>query len=249
VRPAEVCLAIFGPTRVRACVRGPCVRGAPRGGVSGGRAEAENAHPSPHARTHATPAGAPSTRRCRKASGRVGRAGGPPCARGAIGPTRLRRCFPSTAARRRGQRVATRHSMLQRGAAHRRAWCRAAAYSARKPLAASATQPDRSKRAIAAGVYGDREGRAVAEASACRRERSEAAGGSEGARRREGARERARETWLDIRAKRRASSCSFSLSRSNASYRPCTRRWAHRTAAQSRRCLHALLLRAQHVAP
>ena len=127
------------------------------------------------------------------------------------------------------------HNVLQRGTAHRRAWCRGI-----QKHAASATRPDRSKCAIAARVYGDREGG---------QSPKRASAGASGVRRREGARERASGTWLDIRAKRRASSCSFSLSRSNASYRPCTRRWAHHTAAQSRRCLPAPLLRAQHVAP
>ena len=196
-------------------------------------------HRRTHARTHATPAGAPSTRQCRKASGQVGRAGGPPCAPGAIGPTRLRRCFPSTAARRRGQRVATRHSVLQRGTAHRRALVqsRGVLRSQTACRIGHAARPEQARDRC--GSVWRLRGRAVAEASERRRERSEAAGGSKGA----------SGTWLDIRAKRRASSCSFSLSRSNASYRPCTRRWAHRTAAQSRRCLHALLLRAQHVAP
>ena len=214
------------------------MRGAPRGGVSGGWAEAEMCMHA-HARTRATPAGTPSTRQCRKASGRVGRAD--LLARAARS---ARRGFDDASHR---QLRGAEHNVLQRGTtccnavrhtdAH---WCRAAAYSARRRHAASATRPDRSKRAIAAGVYGDCEGG---------QSPKRASAGASGVKRREGARERAGETWLDIRAKRRASSCSFSLSRSNASYRPCTRRWAHRTAAQSRRCLHALLLRAQDVAP
>ena len=131
------------------------------------------------------------------------------------------------------------HRVLQRAAA----CCNAVRHTER---ALVQSRGGRQRHAASALQARDRSGSvwrtrgwAVAESSARRRERSEAAGGSE----------RASETWLDIRAKRRASSCSFSLSRSNASYRPCTPRWAQRTAAESRRCLHALLLRAQYAAP
>ena len=176
--PWRSALAIFGPTRVRArTVRARCASWGSERRPGGGGECAPIA-----ARTYAChPGRCPEYPPMPKGE-RAGGAGGPPCAPGAIGPTRLRRCFPSTAARCRGQRVATRHSMLQRGTAHRRAWCRGI-----QKHAASATRPDRSKRAIAARVYGDREGG---------QSPKRASAGASGVRRREGARERAGPGWI-----------------------------------------------------